>query len=142
MVSAKMQAASVCVAGSERSSSLLPVEQIIAWLLPAGGSKGIRESHFPDLGDVRVPQGTTALPGLWIWARAGGEPHLCSLVQSLDLQLWHHIQASTTPSTQQHSCGNLGQDKMSKNTQIQESNTRQCTYSCAETQGCEGSGVE
>lgn len=77
-----------------------------------------------------------------IWARAGWGPHLPPPGAVLDLQLWHHIQASTTV-TQQHSCGNLGQDKMSKNTQIQSQIHGSVHIHVQETQGCgEGSGVE
>lgn len=77
-----------------------------------------------------------------IWARAGWGLHLCPPGAMLDLWLWHHTGASTT-ITQQRSCGNLGQDKMSKNTQIQSQIRDSVHIHVQKTQGRgEGSGVE
>ena len=97
--------------------------------------RGTRESHFPDSGDVRV-------------CLKGPQPYLVfgwygpGLGAALDLRLWHHTRASTT-ITQQHSCGNLGQDKMSRNTQIQSQLHDSVHIHVQKTQGGgEGSGVE
>ena len=67
---------------------------------------------------------------------------LCPPGAALDLRLWHHIRASTA-ITQQHSCGNLGQDKMSRNTQIQSQLHYSVHIHVQKTRGRgEGSGVE
>ena len=77
-----------------------------------------------------------------IWARAGWGLHLCPPGVTLDLQLWHHTGASTI-ITQQHGCANLGQDKLSKNAQMQSQIRHSVHIHVQKTQGRgEGSGVE